>query len=66
MTDAHKTMSLARPPRAFRIDASWYRSYWYDCSQRHSRKRGFDAVQAVLFIAVMAGTYFACISQLVR
>jgi hypothetical protein len=63
MTDAHKTTTLARPPKAFGIDASWYQSYWYDRPQRELRKPGSRAVQIVLCIAVfLAGTYFASVS----
>ena len=45
MTDAHKTTTLARPPKAFEIDASWYQSYWYDRPQSELRKPSFRSVQ---------------------
>lgn len=66
MTTAHKATTLARPAKAFELDASWYQSYWYD-GPRDLRKPGSRAVQVVLSIAVfLAGTYFVSVSQLVR
>jgi hypothetical protein len=60
MTEDHKTRSLARPLRAFEIDAAWYQSYWYDRPEPERRKPKFRSahvlVWAVLFVA---GAYFA-------
>jgi hypothetical protein len=60
MTDAHKTMTLARPLKAFEIDPSWYRSYWYDRPQSELRNPSFRSFRFLVWAAVfVAGTYFA-------
>ena len=60
MTEAQKKRTLARPPRAFEIDAAWYRSYWYDRREPERRKPSLRSAHvlawAVLFIV---GTYLA-------
>jgi hypothetical protein len=60
MTDAHKTMTLAKPPKAFETDSSWYQSYWYDGPEPERRKPSLRSahvlVWAVLFVA---GTWLA-------
>ena len=59
MTNANKT-TLARPPKAFEIDASWYQSYWYDWPQPELRKPSFRSVQVLVWaVLFVAGSYFA-------
>ncbi len=59
MTTAQNTTTLARPPKAFEIDASWYQSYWYDRPQPALRKPSSRALQVVCWVAVfLAGAYF--------
>jgi hypothetical protein len=38
MTGADDTKTLARPARAFEVDASWYESHWYTQCRTGRRK----------------------------
>jgi hypothetical protein len=59
MTNASKT-TLARPPKAFEIDASWYQSYWYDRPQPELRNPSFRSVRFLVWAALfVVETYFA-------
>ena len=58
MTAAHETTTLAKSPRAFEVDTSWYQSYWYDRPQPRPRKPSARFVQAlVLGTVFVAGAY---------
>jgi hypothetical protein len=60
MTTARKTTTLARSPKAFEIDTSWYQSYWYDRPEPQLRKARAPFVQALVWVTVfVAGAYFA-------
>ncbi len=59
MTTAHKTSTLARAPKAFAVDTSWYQSYWFDRPQPEPRKPSFRFVQALVWATVfVASAYF--------
>ena len=58
MTTAHKTSTLARAPKAFEVDTSWYQSYWYD--RPEPRKPSSRSVQVLVWAAVFfVGVYLA-------
>jgi len=60
MTVVHRTTTLARPPKAFEVDSSWYESYWYDRPQSEPRQPSSRFVQALVWaMAFVAGAYFA-------
>jgi hypothetical protein len=60
MTDAHKTMTLARPLKALEIDSSWYQSYWYDRPEPERRKPSFRSAHVLVWaVLLVAGAYFA-------
>ena len=54
MTTTHETTTLAKPPRAFDVDASWYESYWYDQSRPRVRK-ALPRFLQILAWAIIAG-----------
>jgi hypothetical protein len=60
MTTAHEKRTLARSPKAFEIDTSWYQSYWYDRPQPRPRQPRARFVQALVWGTVfVVGAYLA-------
>jgi hypothetical protein len=58
MTAAHERTTLARLPKAFATDTSWYQSYWCDRPQPRPRKPSARFVQALVWGTVfVAGAY---------
>jgi len=58
MITARETATLAKPPRAFEVDASWYESYWYDQPRPRLRKPTLRFVQVLVWAVIFgAGAY---------
>jgi len=59
MITVRETTTLAKPARAFEVDASWYESYWYDQPRLRLRKPTLRFSQVLVWAVIFgAGAYF--------